>query len=797
MSVSRSKFAWASTFSLFVMLLTPANTGAQSKDIVLRDDTRELAVMRRCALVRDDSGALDYAGFRASRTGGLAAGEDAPNLGYTEAVAWVKCRIRNESSRNRWILSLDWSLVDEIRLYEPVPQGKANSSERRVRATGLAYGFTHRDVLYRNPSFRLNLPPGQTREIILRVDNEDVQQLPLYLRSLRAFHETTRAEGLVYGLYYGIMLVMIVYNLFIFVSTRDPAYLLYVIYTITATLFALSQNGFAFQFLWPDSAWLAKRFNIMCVPIYIATLTAFSMSFLHTRENAPGMHRFLMTLIIVSGLIFLAAPWAHFGGTATANSLLGLVGCVALITAGIVIWRRGHGVGRYYTAAFAAFILGAMVYALRALGLVPANLVTNYGMQIGSAAEVTLLSLGLAYRINTLRREKQAAQEASEAKSRFLAHMSHEFRTPLNAIVGVGQVLEETRLDARQREMLAILRSAGEGLRHQVDELLDLARIESGKLVPRLETFRIRAEIAAAMGLLERKAREKSLRLVEDTNEDVPDRIMGDPVRLRQILINLLNNAVKFTHTGEITVRVAQRPRAPGTPANSIRLEFEVIDTGIGISPDQQAIIFESFRQADASHARSYEGTGLGLTICRNLVRVMGGSITVESTPGRGSTFRFEIPALLPTTDEPAPRAETTPVRAPAERERTMNILIVDDNEDNRRLMGAFLNRPDLRLHMAADGIRALRELEIGNMDLVFLDIEMPGMDGYETLERIRESETKMGTPPVPVYAFTAHALHEDRERYAKAGFNGYVSKPVDKKALRKLVDEMAGRSKG
>ncbi|MBF0369068.1 MAG: PAS domain S-box protein [Magnetococcales bacterium] len=389
-------------------------------------------------------------------------------------------------------------------------------------------------------------------------------------------------------------------------------------------------------------------------------------------------------------------------------------------------------------------------------------------------------------------RGKKVAEAANQAKSHFLATMSHEIRTPLNSILGMGELLRETQLNETQAWYVKTLSSSGNTLFNLINDILDLSKVEAGQLTLEHAPFNLKQLVEESYELFTFSALEKGIAFDYQFGEGLSQWVMGDQTRLRQVLLNLIGNAIKFTQHGSVTLTVEERKEG--------KIAFVVTDTGPGIPKEKQAEIFHPFTQADTSTTRAYGGTGLGLTICRRLANLMGGGITLQSTAGQGSAFTFTAP--LPaagsgemvtvealTSEMPSPSGITPANKA----EQSLKILLVDDALDNRLLVQAFLKKSPHRLVMAENGADAVAQFKSQQFDLVFMDIQMPVMDGYQATRKIRAWEVETGAKPTPILALTAHALTEESEQIKAAGCDLHLTKPIQKKRLLGAIHQFMG----
>ncbi|MFJ9992909.1 7TM diverse intracellular signaling domain-containing protein [Pseudomonas putida] len=657
---------------LLIVLLgcLPLLAGAVDFD----DATRQLPLGKLMQVYEDVDGSasIDQVSAPAFASRFRAHTQDVLNAGYSTSVFWLKLDLRPvglpAAAPRQWLLELAYPPLDHLELYLPDGEGKWRLAQR----TGDALPYASRQIQQNNYLFELPLPREQTTTVYLRLHSQGSVQAPLTLWSAEAYIESQPGRFYVLGMIYGVLLVMLVYNLFIYLSVRDVSYLYYILYIGAFGLYQISVNGAGVAYFWPDNPWWTNA----ATPLFIGAAglfgCQFTRHFLQVRRLSPGFDRLLLLLMAWGVLVMLLAVSLSYGVALRMATALALTFTVSVFAAGVMAWRRGVRVARWFVIAWTAFLLGGLVNTLMVLGYLPNVFLTMYASQIGAALEVALLSLALADRINRLREEQSRAlrdsgrkleqlnqqlARSNRLKDEFLATVTHELRTPMNGVIGSLELMQTLPMGAEQAQYHRTAVGSAQDMMAMVDDILILTELQAGRLRAHGAPFSLRRLLQELRAGYAGQALGKGLYLSLDVPADLPDSLVCDAQKLARCLACLVDNGLKFTHQGGVMIQVRGRWIGP----DSLALSVTVSDSGIGFDDLDQAILYQRFFQVDGSMTRRYGGLGIGLSICRQLGELIGARLSHESTRGLGSRFELAMTVAVAQVQAPAGRIASGP----------------------------------------------------------------------------------------------------------------------------------------
>ncbi len=740
------------------------------------------------------------------------------NLGYSSQGYWLRIGLDNPTPRpqERW-LEIGYPLLDHIEIY-----WVKNGQILKRSVTGDSLPFSQRGFPHYNFLTALHFDPDSRYELYLRVASTSSLQVPLSLWEPEHFdtHDNTALLG--YGLVFGALLIIAAYNFFLWFSVRELAYLYYVTYVLCFCLLIAEVNGMAYQYLWPDTPEWNNARLLLLVPALVVLASGFSREFLQLPRYNPTLDKLLRVGMTV---VLLEMPLGAFVFSYQAGILLALGFTVLFalfgVTAGILNWRAGNRAARFYVLAWGLLIVFTLWFVFTQLGLLPYTYLSAISLQAGQVLEVALLSFALADRINiakqdkveTLQRlmeeERRAITEREEhlrtrlrkqqedllarqqlrkaraenmAKSQFLAVMSHEIRTPMNGVLGMAELMQDSPLNGSQRQFLGVIENSAKALLSIINDILDYSKIETGKLDIEAIDFDLERLVLECTAVFSVTAEKKGLQLFSSLAPGTPVCVRSDPARLRQILLNLLGNAFKFTEQGRVGLRVLPVEK---TALGDWTLRFEVSDTGLGLTPEQQGRLFQAFAQADSSTTRKFGGTGLGLSISRKLAELLGGCIGVESDAGVGSTFWFTIHC------QAASSAFCDDQYLPPSLLAGKRLLLADDNAEFTQVAEEQARAWGMQVHVAYHGqqvIDAMRDTSPPPFDALVIDGDLPPQGARSVVQTLHAAGQLHS---IPTLVFTS-----GRHAGADSEFPGVtlsLPKPCSSRPLREALVQLLG----
>ena len=734
-------------------------------------------------------------------------------VGFFDVTKWLRFEIENLSDEAVWLIEFAFPLIYEVELYT-----KEDENLVLLHQGGANYPFHHREISHRNLVFNLEIEPGTSKTFYVKAVGGADLHPPITLWNHQRFIEKTEHEFLLLGIFYGVIIAMIFYNLFLFFSLRMRSYLYYVLVISFALFGHLSSNGFGFQYFWSH----ATDWNLNASPFWVAmtciAILIFTRKFLNVDHYIRSYKYVMYTLIPFHLLVICLLPFFHYPALYI-MAFAAFSTFFTVLTTAIIALKRGARQARFYILGWLIFLSGIFITTLERMVILPYSVFTEYASQAALSIEVVLLSLALADKISLIRKEKEFAEKkakenqalamenlkkADELKDEFLAVTSHELRTPLYGMIGIAESLRDGivgELSGDTKHQLSMIIRSGQRLTRLVDEILDFSQLKYDALKLKLQPVDIKSIIDIVIAVTTPLAHHKNLTLISDVAENLPS-IQADENRLQQILYNLVDNAIKYTEEGKIIITAY---------AETAHVIVKVIDTGNGISSEQMETIFEPFQQGDIALSREVGGIGIGLNIAKRLIDLHGGKLKVSSTIGEGTTFTVNLPIgeqkepidLIPTNnqkimhdkenhwEELAVTTETLQdegllFQLPQNNDELKpKILVADDEIVNLQVLMNQLSLNGYDVLTATRGDEVLEIIDKHNIDLLILDIMMPGMSGYHVCQNLRKTYSIM---ELPILMLTARDQVQDKMLSFASGANDYLVKPCDKQELLSRV---------
>ncbi|UZD23749.1 ATP-binding protein [Algoriphagus halophytocola] len=714
------------------------------------------------------------------------------DLGFTDKTYWVRFSLENDTEFPRtFYLETGRPITDVVHLFQ-LANGKIISEQ----LSGDLVKFEDKPFNHRKMIFPITLPASSTSDFYIKYQSDgEVINLPLLLNDTSSLVASSYFNQLIFGFFYGLLFIAVVTYLFFYFGMKEPSFLFYVAYVASVALLHLNLDGYFFQYITQEPGWFANRSLLIFAALSSLALGVYGYTYLKAAQLSSFIKKSFQWLFAAHGLLlilivtFTAAQAYYY----PAVNALGFLMLVLIIITIFKSFLSSVPVDFFFSIGIACLTFGFVIFILNNFSLIPNSFFTQNASKIGTGVEIIFLSLSMANRIRLLKSEKEKiqelallrSQESNDIKSYFLSNMSHELRTPLNAILGLSKSILSHTDDPSIKNNLQVIQYSSMSLLGSINDILDYSKIEKGELKLAQTEFDFHKIIQELKEVTNLKTREKNLEFIYEERNSYKTKLVGDPIRLKQILSNVLDNAVKFTQKGHIKLAVHTKE----LPGNKVSISLCIADTGVGISQDKMERVFDSFTQEQIDDKRKYGGFGIGLCIVKALVELHHGEIELSSEKNQGTVvkIRLELEKSIHAT-------QSQKLMTPKQAEQLMHgrhLLVVEDNTVNQLVIKSILRKwKGVSFDFANDGLEALEAIKTNTYDAVLMDLQMPEMDGYEATEQIRGGNSGINSHDIPIIAVTADTTEKTKNRVFAIGMDDYITKPIDPDLLYASVEK-------
>ncbi|MEO8253452.1 MAG: 7TM diverse intracellular signaling domain-containing protein [Flavobacterium sp.] len=719
--------------------------------------------------------------------------ENGDYLGFTKNNFWSMTDLVNDTNQElHYYFETARPITDLVELYIV----NQVTGEIKKKISGDAGTYKDRSFSNRKCLFDLKIEPKANLKLVMHLKSDgEVVKLPLILYTPESFIKDNLAEQFLFGIFYGVLVIVGIIYLFFFIGLKESMFLYYSLYVVFIGLLQFALDGYFYQYITPNGGWFSNHAVLLFAIIGAYLAAKYAEVFFNIKQYSKSIYRvftilYCMFFILLFCAVFIPEMLLYCYQLVNVLGLLFLFLIVFLI---IYLYYKKKPVDSFYTIGIFFLIVGFGVFLLNNVGLIENTFLTQNSSKIGTGLEVIFLSLAMSNLIRKLKNEKEQfnqislvkSEEMNELKTYFLSNISHELRTPLNAITNLIETVSNDVKDKKVKKNCEVIAYSTQSLLGSVNDILDFSKIEKNELRLEKKEFELLTVIKKAKYNTKVKSKVKGLKFKYTKPDIAFTTVFGDENRLFQILNNVLNNAIKFTSSGFIDFKVEVEKKSDTIAS----VKMIVTDSGVGIAKEKMERLFDSFSQQRIDNKRKFGGLGLGLYIVKTLVDMQGGLVTIESEVNKGTvctiTIDYEIVAPKTPTNIPIVQSEVYDLGG-------KTILVVEDNSMNQLVIKMitknWLNTTVIFANNGKEGLEAFKDNAI---DLVLMDLQMPVMDGYEATMAIRNGEVGAQNANIPIVAVTADVMENTKLRVAEIGMNYYISKPIDKKLLYKVIKEL------